>query len=64
VPGGSIGTPLANAVGYGCWEVARLLVARGASVDEPWQAAALGLLERLAKLLGDDPPADLVTQAF
>jgi hypothetical protein len=26
-PGGSIaGTPLANAVGYGCWHVARLLV--------------------------------------
>ena len=27
VPGGSIGTPLANAVGYGCWHVARLLIA-------------------------------------
>src|ERR1051326_6950700 len=24
-PGGSIGTPLANAAGYGCWHVARLL---------------------------------------
>ena len=24
-PGGSIGTPLDNAVGYGCWHVARLL---------------------------------------
>jgi ankyrin repeat protein len=27
VPDGSIGTPLDNAVGYGCWHVARLLVA-------------------------------------
>jgi hypothetical protein len=29
VPNGSIGTPLDNAVGYGCWHVARLLAARG-----------------------------------
>ena len=31
-PGSSIagGAPLENAVGYGCWHVARLLVARGA----------------------------------
>jgi hypothetical protein len=64
VPDGSIGTPLANAVGYGCWDVARLLVARGARVDEPWQAAALGLLDRLQQLLGDDAPADKVSQAF
>jgi uncharacterized protein len=64
VPGGSIGTPLANAVGYGCWEVARLLVARGARVDEPWQAAALGLLDRLEQLLGDDPSPERVSQAF
>ena len=33
-PGGSIGTPLDNAVGYGCWNVARLLVQRGARVDK------------------------------
>ncbi len=33
VPDGSIGTPLDNAVGYGCWHVARLLVTRGATVD-------------------------------
>jgi hypothetical protein len=26
IPGGSIGTPLDNAIGYGCWHVARLLV--------------------------------------
>ena len=44
MPHGSIGAPLANAVGYGCWNVARLLVARGATVDGLWEAAALGLL--------------------
>ena len=33
-PGGSIGTPLDNAIGYGCWHVARLLVTRGARVDK------------------------------
>jgi hypothetical protein len=62
--GGSIGSPLANAVGYACWDVARLLVARGAQVDLPWTAAALGLLGRLDELLGDNPPAEVVSQAF
>jgi uncharacterized protein len=28
-PGGSIGTPLDNAIGYACWHVARLLAMRG-----------------------------------
>ena len=28
-PNGSIGMPLDNAIGYACWNVARLLVARG-----------------------------------
>ena len=64
VPDGSIGTPLDNAVGYGCWNVARLLVARGARVDKAWQAAALGMLSRLDTILGSDPPADNVSQAF
>lgn len=63
-PDGSIGTPLGNAVGYGCWEVARLLVARNARVDEPWQAAALGLLVRIDELLGDHPSADDVSKAL
>src|SRR5262249_49990614 len=40
-PGGSIGTPLDNAIGYGCWHVARLLVERRARVDALWPAAAL-----------------------
>ena len=63
-PDGSIGTPLANAVGYACWDVARLLVGRGADVDQPWIAASLGLLDRLAELLGDNPSPERVSQAF
>src|SRR5487761_88065 len=63
-PGGSIGTPLDNAVGYGCWHVARLLVARGAKVDKPWHAAPLGTVGRLAAVLGSAPPAEDVSQAF
>jgi len=63
-PDGSIGTPLDNAIGYGCWHVARLLVARGARVDKAWHAAALGMLSRLQELLGSDPPARDVSQAF
>jgi uncharacterized protein len=56
VPGGSIGTPLANAVGYGCWHVARLLVARGARVGSLWEAAALGDRARVDEFLAADPP--------
>jgi hypothetical protein len=63
-PDGSIGTPLANAVGYACWHVADLLVARGAKVDEPWHASALGMLDRLAELLGDEPGTEEVSKAF
>jgi hypothetical protein len=64
-PGGSIGTPLDNAVGYACWHVARLLAARGARVDKLWHAAALGMLTRLQELLaeGHDGP-DEVSEAF
>jgi ankyrin repeat protein len=64
VPGGSIGTPLDNAVGYACWHVARLLVNRGARVDKAWHAGALGMLARLEAILGSDPPAEQVSQAF
>jgi uncharacterized protein len=63
-PDGSIGTPLDNAVGYGCWHVARLLVARGARVDKAWHAAALGMLGRLDAILGSAPSAEVVSQAF
>jgi uncharacterized protein len=50
------GTPLDDAVGYGCWHVARLLVERGAPVQGLWQAAALGMTGRAEELLGSDPP--------
>jgi ankyrin repeat protein len=64
-PGGSIGTPLDNAIGYACWHVARLLAASGARVDKLWHAAALGLLTRLQELLAEDPAAeDQISQAF
>jgi ankyrin repeat protein len=63
-PGGSIGTPLDNAIGYGCWHVARRLVERGARVDKLWHAAALGLLTRLEELLGADPDATEINNAF
>jgi ankyrin repeat protein len=44
-PEGSIGggTPLDDAVGYGQWQAARRLVARGARVYRLWHAAALGM---------------------
>jgi ankyrin repeat protein len=65
-PGGSIGTPLDNAVGYGCWNVARLLAQRGARVDKLWHAAALGIMPRVEELLAARPaPApDDLTEAF
>jgi uncharacterized protein len=65
-PNGSIGTPLDNAIGYGCWHVARLLVQRGAKVDKLWHAAALGMLDRLEELLGGQSGAERETlsQAF
>jgi ankyrin repeat protein len=62
--GRSVRTPLANAVGYGCWDVARLLVAHGAEVDQAWIAASLGLLDRLAGLLSDNPSSQQVSQAL
>jgi ankyrin repeat protein len=64
VPNGSIGTPLANAIGYGCWHVARLLVARGARVDELWQAAAMGMLSRVEELLAAGATADDINHGF
>jgi hypothetical protein len=63
-PGGSIGTPLDNAIGYGCWNVARLLVQRGAPVNALWHAAALGMLDRVYELLSEGPDGDTISQAF
>jgi uncharacterized protein len=59
-PGGSIGTPMDNAIGYGCWNVAGLLVRRGARVDKLWHAAALGIMpqrDNLIAWLQDRRPA-------
>jgi ankyrin repeat protein len=66
VPDGSIGTPLDNAVGYGCWNVARLLAERGARVENLWVAAALGMVDRLGELVSAQPNADIdkLSQAF
>lgn len=64
IPNGSIGTPLDNAIGYGCWHVARLLVARGARVDKIWHAGALGRLDRLEELLAAHPAAEDISQGF
>jgi hypothetical protein len=63
-PGGSIGSPLDNAIGYGCWHVARLLAERGARVDALWQAAALGMLPRLAELVAAAPDQEEISKAF
>jgi uncharacterized protein len=63
-PDGSIGTPLDNAVGYGCWHVAQLLAAAGARIDKLWHAAALGRLDRIETLLGSNPNRDEISQAF
>lgn len=68
VLGGSIagGTPLDNAVGYGCWHVARLLVEGGARVDKLWHAAALGMMSRVEELMDTDPAptSDEINAAF
>jgi hypothetical protein len=64
-PGGSIGTPLDNAIGYACWHVARALAAKGAKVEKPWHAAALGLLARTEQLLAERRHTrDEISQAF
>jgi hypothetical protein len=64
IPDGSIGTPLDNAIGYACWNVARLLVTRGVKIDKLWHAAALGLLTRLTELAGEEPESGELSKAF
>lgn len=44
------GTPLADAVAFGQWKAARRLVERGARTTL-WQAAALGLMDRVLELM-------------
>ena len=58
------GTPLDDAVAFAQWGAARRLVERGAHVNL-WNAAALGLTDRLAAAFaGAPPPDDEVTNAF
>jgi hypothetical protein len=58
------GTPLADAVAFGQWNAARRLIARGA-IANLWQAAGLGLLDRVrAEIASDTPPREQVTAAF
>ena len=66
-PGASIagGTPLDDAVGYGCWQVARVLIESGARVDQLWPAATLGMIPRVHELLAGTPPSQQeLTDAF
>jgi ankyrin repeat protein len=63
-PGGSIGTPLDNAIGYGCWHVARRLVERGARVDKLWHAAALSLMSRVEELVASGRDREEISEAF
>lgn len=66
--GGSIagGTALENAVGYGCWRVARLLLNCGAHVEKLWHAAGLGMTARVEQFFqASSPPSlDEVNSAF
>jgi ankyrin repeat protein len=59
------GTPLADAVAFGQWQAARRLIERGARANL-WQAAALGLMNRVASFFNDasSPPHDEVNNAF
>jgi uncharacterized protein len=59
------GTPLADAAAFAQWNAARRLVERGAQATL-WQAAALGLMDRLRDFFdqGDQPPAEEITGAL
>ena len=59
------GTPLADAVAFGQWKAARRLIERGALANL-WQAAGLGLMERLKDRFANSvpPTAEETTNAF
>jgi uncharacterized protein len=50
------GTPMADATAFGQWNAARRLLERGAATTR-WEAAALGLLDRLEAYFVEDPQA-------
>ncbi|HUE12614.1 MAG TPA: ankyrin repeat domain-containing protein [Planctomycetaceae bacterium] len=66
-PGAVIGggTPLSDAVAFGQWQAARRLIERGAKANL-WQAAALGLVDRVKEFFAGDaaPSPDDITNAF
>jgi ankyrin repeat protein len=59
------GPPMSDAVIFAQWRAARRLLERGATTTI-WQAAALGLLDRVQRLCVQTPPppAEQVTNAF
>ncbi len=59
------GTPMADATAFGQWNAARRLLERGAHTTM-WEAAALGLLDRVEASFTVDPlpSADDITGAF
>lgn len=59
------GTPMSDAVVFEQWRAARRLIERGATTTL-WQAAALGLLDRVRDffLIGPAPIRDQITNAF
>lgn len=59
------GTPMSDAVVFGQWNAARRLLERGATTTI-WQAAALGLLDRVRDLCSIEPPpaSGQLTNAF
>ncbi|HEV7241854.1 MAG TPA: ankyrin repeat domain-containing protein [Thermoanaerobaculia bacterium] len=57
------GAPMSDAVVFAQWNAARRLLERGARTTI-WQAAALGLLDRVEELSADSPTIDDITNAF
>jgi uncharacterized protein len=49
------GTPMADATAFGNWRAAQRLLERGATTTM-WEAAALGLLDRVEAHFANDPP--------
>jgi uncharacterized protein len=59
------GTPISDATAFGMWSAARRLLERGASTNF-WEAATLGLADRVEAFFGSDPSPtdDEITRAF
>ena len=57
------GGPLSDAVAFGQWRAAGRLIEHGARAGL-WQAAGLGLTDRLEELLADGPSRADITNAF